>query len=132
MRRKYLDELPNIERWDVPARSKTVREMHAKERQVYGFDSRECYRMDLSFIAWLYERVSMYRDMTSYRDDLHHVILEYNGCRISQAALIDILLKRCRHCLAKCDDKRLTESYYNDLDECIRIWAVLMPAMWLD
>ena len=132
MRRKYLDSLSNIERWDVPARSKMMREMHAKERHEYGFDSRECYRMDLSFITWLYERVSMYRDMTSHRDDLHHVILEYNGHNISQASLIDILLKRCKHCLAKCDDKRLTKSYYDDLDECIRIWAVLMPAMWLD
>ena len=74
----------------------------------------------------------MYRDMTSHRDDLHHVILEYKGHNISQASLIDILLKRCKHCLAKCDGKRLTKSYYDDLDECIRIWAVLMPAMWLD
>lgn len=132
MKRKYLDSLPNIERWDVPEQNKTIREMHAEERKTYGFDSRECYHMDLSFVSWLYERVSMYRDMTAHREDLHHVLLQYNGHMISQMALIDILLKQCKRCLKDCKNKRLSKSYYKDLDECIRIWAVLMPAMWIE
>ena len=132
MRRKYLDNLPNIERWDVRSEQKSVRELHKKECEIYGFDSRECYRMDLSFVSWLYERVSMFRDMTSHRDDLHHVLLEYIGHLISQAALIDILLRRCRHCLTDYKDKRLSEEYYADIDECIRIWSILIPTMWLD
>lgn len=132
MKRKYLDLLPDIERWDVPGDNRNIREIHLQERKTYGFDSRECYRMDLSFISWLYERVSMYRDMTTHRDDLHHVLLEYNGHMISQASLIDVLLKRCRHCLKDYKDKRLSPAYYQDLDECIRIWGILMPAMWLE
>lgn len=132
MKRKYLDSLPNIERWDVPAQNKTIRAMHADERKTYGFDSRECYHMDLSFVSWLYERVSMYRDMTAHREDLHHVLLQYNGHMVSQMALIDILLKQCKLCLKDCKNKRLSTSYYKDLDECIRIWAVLMPAMWIE
>ena len=57
MRQKYLNKLSNIERWAVSAAKKSIREMHTKERSEFGFDSHECYRMDLPFITWLYERV---------------------------------------------------------------------------
>lgn len=132
MGRKYLDSLSNIERWDVPATDKRMRESHLQERQIYGFDSRECHRMDLSFISWLYERVSMYRDITCYRDDLHQVMLQYDGHAISQVALMDALLKRCKRCLLDYHGKRMSTTYYDDLTECIRIWSVLLPAMWLE
>lgn len=132
MSRKYLDSLSNIERWDVPASDKMMREVYLQQRKSYGFDSRECYRMDLSFISWLYERVSMFRDMTSNRDDLHHVMLQYNGHTVSQIALIDTLLKRCKQCLLDYHGKRMSPNYYTDLDECIRIWSVLLPAMWME
>lgn len=30
------------------------------ERQVYGFDSRECWNLDYTFYLWLYERLMKY------------------------------------------------------------------------
>ena len=132
MARKYLDELSNIERWDNIPTTREERERQHNERKIYGFDSREIVRMDVSFLNWLYERVSMFQAVTSHRDDLHHVKLEYNGQIYSQAALISLLLKRCKHCMAAVETKRLHSAYYNDLNECLCLWSVLMPAMWLE
>lgn len=132
MARKYLDELPNIERWDVVPTTREEREKQLSERKTYGFDSREIKRMDVSFLNWLYERVSMFQAITSHRDDLHHVMLEYNGQLYSQAALISLLLKRCKHCMMSAENKRLHNAYYDDLHECLCLWSVLMPAMWIE
>lgn len=132
MARKYLDELHNIERWDTIPETREARERHHQERKIYGFDSREVARMDVSFLNWLYERVSMYQAVTFHRDDLHHVMLEYNGQMYSQSALIALLLKRCKHCMMAADNKRLHNAYYKDLQECVYLWGILLPAMWLE
>ena len=61
MKRKYLDEIGFVERPDMWGSDNKKRNADwQKEREKYGFDSRETWSMDVTFVCWLYERLKMF------------------------------------------------------------------------
>lgn len=61
MKHKYLEEIVNIENTPYGFSQNTGRdEMWEQQKQEYGFDERETWSMDYTFVCWLYERLSMY------------------------------------------------------------------------
>ena len=62
-RNKYLDDLNiSIDKYGTNFTSdKDERnEIWNKQREIYGFDSRECWNLDQIFIQWLYSHLMMY------------------------------------------------------------------------
>ena len=50
-----------------------------KQREIYGFDSRECWNMDTKLIEWLYSHLMMYLEDASEIVDLTYYKFEHNG-----------------------------------------------------
>ena len=127
MSHKYLD---NIGVTNTPwnwRKEDSFRWRH--ERQVYGFDSRECWDLDYTFYLWLYERLMKYIEDADPVVDLTWTKIEYNGKTYSQRELIDKMLKRLRAYFND-DIDEYDEDDYKWLHEIEAIWAVILPAMW--
>lgn len=79
MKRKYLDEIGFVERpdmWDADNKERNVG--WQKEREEYGFDSRETWSIDITFVCWLYERLRMFIDRCNidFKHDVEMVNLK--------------------------------------------------------
>ena len=100
------------------------------ERQVYGFDSRECWNLDYTFYLWLYERLMKYLEDAEPVVDLTWTKVEYNGKTYTQRELIDMMLERLKRFLTDEDFNDYEEENFKWLHEIEKIWAVILPAMW--
>lgn len=100
------------------------------ERQVYGFDSRECWDLDYTFYLWLYERLMKYLEDADPVVDLTWTKVEYNGKTYTQRELIDMMLERLKRFLTDEDFNDYEEENFKWLHEIEKIWAVILPAMW--
>ena len=100
------------------------------ERQVYGFDSRECWNLDYTFYLWLYERLMKYLEDAESVVDLTWTKVEYNGKTYTQRELIDMMLERLKRFLTDEDFNDYEEENFKWLHEIEKIWAVILPAMW--
>ena len=100
------------------------------ERQVYGFDSRECWNLDYTFYLWLYERLMKYLEDAEPVVDLTWTKVEYNGKIYTQRELIDMMLERLKRFLTDEDFNDYEEENFKWLHEIEKIWAVILPAMW--
>lgn len=99
------------------------------ERQVYGFDSRECWSLDHTFYLWLYEHLMKYLEDAEKVVDLTWTKAEYNGKTYTQRELIDKMLKRL-NAYFNDDINEYDKDDYKWLHEIEAIWAVILPAMW--
>lgn len=130
MGHKYLDELDYynpIEKWGGPDDKRSP--IWEKERELYGFDSRETWDLDYVLYLWLYEHLRMYMARAGEVVDLTYHKFTYKGNEYTQAQLINMMLERLWY--------RFTEDYdeWNEEDaayvkEIGEIWAVVLPAMW--
>lgn len=100
------------------------------ERQVYGFDSRECWNLDYTFYLWLYERLMKYLEDAEPVVDFTWTKAEYNGKTYTQRELIDMMLERLKRFLTDEDFNDYEEENFKWLHEIEKIWAVILPAMW--
>ena len=99
------------------------------ERQVYGFDSRECWNLDHTFYLWLYEHLMKYLEDADKVIDLTWTKVEYNGKTYTQRELIDKMLKRL-NAYFNDDINEYDKDDYKWLHEIEAIWAVILPTMW--
>ena len=128
MRRKYLDEIGCVDRWDMWKRRKNAKEL-AGQRAEYGFDERETFSLQETFYQWLYERLKMYREVGGKVIDLTFHKFEWKGEERSQLEMIDLLIEELRWALVG------GANIYDDgdcarLQEIGEMWAVILPAMW--
>ncbi len=63
MKRKYLDDIGITNRPDEYTSTNGADTKWAQQREIYGFDVRETWNMDVSFYCWLYERLMMYLEV---------------------------------------------------------------------
>jgi hypothetical protein len=53
-----------------------------KERRQYGFDSRETWNLDRTFVEWLYARLMMYLEHTTHNLDFHKSVFEIGRAHV--------------------------------------------------
>lgn len=102
-------------------------EKWAKEREEYGFDSRETWNLDRTFIEWIYTRVSMYKEHASKIVDLNFHKILYGDSEITQMEAIDKILELAAQALTENSNENL---YFSNLKEICVIWTNLVYHMW--
>lgn len=122
MNRKYLDEIRFIDRPDLWNPNDRRQEAWELQRNKYGFDEREIWSMDLTFLCWLYERLMFYRQHAAFDFNYHQI--EYKGKIYTQGELIDEMIRRLENYF------KHSAEYDEDVDEVAFMWAGIMPLMW--
>lgn len=129
MARKYLNDI-GIEDNPMDLSAEDGRwERWNEEIEEFGFPSYETWALDLSFYAWLYERLQMYLEVNCI--DLNYHKFEFEGNVYTQEELINKMIYGCK--LALLQDrtcKRLNEHEEKAVEDVRWIWATVMPAMW--
>ena len=101
-----------------------------KQRKEYGFDSRETWCLNHSFLQWLYERLMMYRKEASKIVDLTYHKFEIEGKTYSQIEAINRMIENLEYVLLKGDDFDCDEEAAKKTKETLSIWTAVFPAMW--
>lgn len=126
-RNKYLDDL-GIPIEDYGTNFTDDNDQRASDwgnqREIYGFDTRECWNLDQTFIEWLYSHVMMYYEETIVVLNYHKY--EFEGKSYTQKEAIEHILELCR-------DYLTTEFVLRNGDtakKVTRLFAEILPAMW--
>ena len=137
MKRKYLDDLKVTDRWDQWYEDEPeAMEKFIREKEEYGFDSRETFSLNTTFFEWLYERVSMFKDKASRVIDMeseqaHHY--DYNGESVPLIKLIDKIIDNLEEYLTEhkhAPTLDMEEQLFNKALEAARIFVMILPSMW--
>lgn len=128
MKRKYLDEINVTERpdlWEIDDKHKMAK--WEKQREEIGFDDRELWSLDYTFLLWLYERLVRFKDVVDNFVDLSYWKFNYLNKEYTQEELINLMIGKL-------------ELYFsNNLEhierikcskEIAEIWAIVLPVMW--
>ena len=136
MKRYYLDKIGVTDRWDQWHYEGKKKEKLKKEREKYGFDSRECYSLRDTFFEWLYERLKMYlRDADKIVDleseRAHHY--DYKGESRPVKWMILEAIRLLETYLAPADRVNFFEheqELFDNALEASRIFVQILPSMW--
>lgn len=126
-RNKYLEDL-GIKKRDYGTNFCDDKDKRAKkwkkERKKYGFDDRETWNLNHTFVEWLYSHLMMYNKRGIVDTTFHK--LNWQGKEITQQDAIDILKNAAKAYLLEpdSDDKFLA---FCDL---MPLWGMLLPYMW--
>ena len=143
MGRKYLDDIGIDYSWVWKPEGSERDEAFEKEREIYGFDSRETWSLDYVFYMWLYERLKMFVEIGGQIVDLNYNKFDFKGEEYTQLELINMMIERLEYYLKdtiedKCDEYEKKGLSYSDaykkayepVKEIGEIWALVLPAMW--
>ena len=102
----------------------------AAEREKYGFDERETWNMDESFVQWLLERLIRYKDIST--SDLKWHKHKHRGKRINKGQAIDRMVFLCinLHRLGKECDSESEIQYDQYWKELCTLWMVWGRNLW--
>lgn len=101
----------------------------AKQRKKYGFDTRECWNLDRTFIEWIYTRVMMYKETTCVNLKYHKI--SYKDSVITQEEAIDKILSLAEEVLLIPETPWSTNKvFYENSREICDIWKEVLPYMW--
>lgn len=130
MNRKYLDKL-GIKEVDTPQGWLPDDERQVrwqKEREECGFDSRETWNLDYTFMLWLYERLSMFNDVHCINTLCHS--FEFEGEIITLQDCIDRMLDGAKICLIKPYDNERSEEEQKKINDVVKIFALCFWCLW--
>lgn len=128
---RYLDELEipleqqntnycnkNDERW----------EKWKKQRKEYGFDERETWNLDHTFVEWIYTRFKMYKEIGGKIVNLSYHKFQYKDREVTQEQAIDIIIEACKNYLLEIETE---DAFCHILSpEIYKLLGEIMPAMW--
>ena len=104
-----------------------------KQREKYGFDSRETWNLNDMFYEWLYSRLSMYIEVASKIVDLSYHTFEYTPTGesepkiVTQGEAIEIIRAEAKRMILA----DILDSDYKPFDENIMIlFYKILPALW--
>lgn len=104
-----------------------------KQREKYGFDSRETWNLNDMFYEWLYSRLSMYVEVASKIVDLSYHTFEYiptgesEPKTVTQVEAIEIIRDEAKRMILA----DAWDSDYKPFDENIMIlFCKILPALW--
>lgn len=93
-----------------------------KQREEYGFDERETWSLDYTFVYWLYERISMYNEINIV--DTKNVIINSKTMQDN----IDELLSYCKEIIS---NKKLSIVEQDELfDKILTIFNGIIKYLW--
>jgi len=130
MGRKYLDDIGEDYSWVWEPEGSERDELFEKEREIYGFDSRETWSLDYVFYMWLYERLKMFVEYAGEIVNLNFHKFVYKEKEYTQLELINMMIERLEFYFEKGDSFDLSEEEYEFIKEIGEIWALVLPAMW--
>ena len=130
MGRKYLDDIGEDYSWVWEPEGSERDELFEKEREIYGFDSRETWSLDYVFYMWLYERLKMYIEYAGEIVNLNFHKFVYKEKEYTQLELINMMIERLESYFKKEDLFVSSEEEYESIKEIGEIWALVLPAMW--
>ena len=130
MGRKYLDDIGEDYSWVWEPEGSERDELFEKEREIYGFDSRETWSLDYVFYMWLYERLKMYIEYAGEIVNLNYHKFDFKGEEYTQLELINMMIERLESYFKKEDLFVSSEEEYEPIKEIGEIWALVLPAMW--
>ena len=130
MGRKYLDDIGEDYSWVWKPEGSERDELFEKEREIYGFDSRETWSLDYVFYMWLYERLKMYIEYAGEIVNLNFHKFVYKEKEYTQLELINMMIERLEAYFKKEDLFVSSEEEYEPIKEIGEIWALVLPAMW--
>lgn len=140
-RNKYLDELGlNIKDYGTNRinEENTERSERWKEqRQLYGFDDRETWSLDVYFAEWLYSHLMMYKEYAGEVINLKFYKFTWDNKEITQLEAIDMLInaakdyilaesKYMKNVIASEMVKLIFEEFY----KLMPLWGMILPHMW--
>lgn len=112
MKRKYLEDL-GVDIKNTPygyCQNDHRQPKWDKQKEIYGFDSRETWNLDTAFIYWLYERLSMY-------NEVNIIDTQYRKFEIGDETLT---FQQCIDELLQLTKRYITESLNsNETEKCI-------------
>lgn len=144
MGRKYLDDIGEDYSWVWKPEGSERDETFEKEREIYGFDSRETWSLDYVFYMWLYERLKMFVEIGGQVVDLNFHKFDFKGKEYTQLELINMMIERLEYFFnedardSKIDEYRkqgmgiveADNKAHEPIKEIGEIWALVLPAMW--
>ena len=129
-RNKYLEDLGiPLVKIGTNFRDDNDDEQWKKERELYGFDSRETWSLDKIFVEWLYSHLMMFVKDCDEVIDLDYYKFEFEGREYSQREAIDYILQACKNYLIW-ENLEEEEQRVKDLQSAVRLFAEILPAMW--
>lgn len=111
---KYLDDL-----------GLKIEEYGTKEREEYGFDVRETWNLDNTFVEWIYTRVLMYKERNCVDTSFHKV--SYKDSSITQEEAMDMILSLSKQILLDMDNDELRLKNFREICD---LWKEILPLMW--
>ena len=129
IKRKFIDEL-GIKYTDTPQgwcsneddpRMKNWK----KEREEWGFDSRETWNLDYSFYLWLYERLKVYNKYNIIDTTFH--TFKYKDTILTLQECIDCMLANLEIYLT---DQYQDSQEYDILEEIIGLFSLTIFYLW--
>ena len=153
---RYLEELglkpDNIcaPTTTAKAKKREDKELYAAQRAERGFDDRECWDLDITFLIWLYEHIRAYEDRAGNIIDLDYykfnipILNEETGeeviaPNVTQRATMAIIKGYIKDFFFDPIDHGITdvkallrydEMGIKKMKIAAKIWAEILPAMW--
>lgn len=123
---KYIRDITDIENTPYGWNADDHRSIEWKmARKIYGFDERETWSLDSTFMYWLYERLMMFKEVNCINLDFHK--FNINGKEMTQRECIDKMIENCK---AYIKSSGIDEVAYNLKNETLKIWKECIHSMW--
>lgn len=125
---KYLDDLGiDIDKYGtnfMPDNDER-QPLWERERAIYGFDRREIWNLDMTFVEWIYTRLMMYKEHSCVDFSFHK--FKFKSKVITQGEAIDYILKWAKEILL---DPNNDELRYKNSRRICTVWKEILPVMW--
>jgi hypothetical protein len=96
----------------------------AFEKTLFGFDQRETWNLNYTFIEWLYTRLMMFCEVNIIDTSYHKI--EWQGKELTMQECIDILINVSKEFLLDTDD----DNKFLAVCDLMPLWGKLLPYMW--
>lgn len=124
-RNKYLDDLGlkiNEYGTNFTVKNDNRESKWKEERKLYGFDSRETWNLNDTFIEWLYSRLMMYKEQASNIIDMSFYTYDFNGKTYDLGEAIDYIIENCK--------VYLTSDFRLDMQVTITLFGIIHTDVW--
>ena len=99
-----------------------------EQREIYGFDDRETWNLETTFVEWLYSRCMMYKEIGGNVVDLTFHKFTHDGKEYTQIEAIDCIIEYTKEYLQSGFIER--DSLIEKVQYATHLWAEILPAMW--
>ena len=97
--------------------------MWKKEQEKYGFDSRETWSLDCTFVHWFYPRLKRYLEVANTCVDLEFHKFEFKGNIYTQKQAVEkVLIGFEKYLIGSDDNEKINDSF--------ELCGIIMRSLW--